>query len=891
MNRSPRRVFRRTDGSLRGARAEVDEELAYHLDRCTDELVAEGWGEIEARAEAERRFGDLETTRHVCSQHNARTQDRQRRGDRMDELRQDLRFALRTLWRRPTYAAVVVATLAVGIALNTLVFSFMNPYLLRPLPFPEADRLVAVGGIDRLEGWDLGRFSPPQVSDLATSTPAFADLGFYNYGSTNLTGDGTAERIGVARMSGTLFGILGVDAALGRTLGPDDTGPGAEPVVVLSHGFWTSRFAEGTSAIGSTLRLDGVTHTVVGVMPETFNFPYNAIDLWQPHAGDPTSTDRAGLSSLAVGRLADGWQRDEAAASLAPVQAELATRWPDTDGRYEAVSVKPLREALNFAWSIMQPAFLILLAGVALVLLIACVNVASITLARAGGRSREMAVRAAVGAGRGRIARQLLVESLLLACIGGLVGVGLAALATSLVAGLLPGELFRVGEVTLDGRVLTFSLLLTLATPLVFGLAPSLTAARSGLASAIRSASGHTGDGRASSKARRALVVTQVALAVVLVASTGLMVRSFANATRTDLGFVADDLLIVTLTPASTAYPDAESLATYYREVDARLTTLPGIDRVGSVSALPLNHETSGVRFTTPTGEDQPVEERPAAYTSRAAPGYFTAMGIDLIQGRDFQVDDGERPTPGVVVSRGLADRLWPGGAAVGRTLVYGAGEQPARAEVVGVVGDVRYDELQGTPRPHIYRVLEGTATRRRFIVIRPAAGVDPATLTAPVRDAFRQIDPDLPLTLRTMQDIVSETTGPWAIGSGFLAVFGLVAVALAALGIYGLITFSVQRRTAELGLRLALGANASRLRLSVVRDGLRLTVVGVALGLLLSAGAGQALKGVLLGVGAFDAVSLAGAAALFLLVSAVASWVPARRTSRIDPVTVLRSD
>lgn len=891
MSRGPRRAFRRPGSGLRGAREEIDEELAFHLDACVEELLAQGWSQAEARAEAERRFGDLEATREICSRDHARNRSRRQRGHQMDGLRQDFRFALRTLWRRPTYAAVVVATLAVGIALNTLVFSFMNPYLLRPLPYADADRLVAIGGIDRLEGWDLGRFATPQIADLKATSRSFDAIGHYYYGSTNLATDEGAERIGMARMSGNLFEMLGVDASIGRTLGEADDREGAPPAVVLGHGLWTSRYGASPSIVGTTVRLDQEPHTVVGVMPAAFNFPYNAIDLWLPRRADPGATDRSVQSDLVVGRLAPGVTAAAAREELSRIQSGLATRWPATDGVYEEVSVKPLREALNFAWAIIQPAFLILLAAVALVLLIACVNVASITLARSEARQREMAVRAAVGAGRSRLTRQLLVESLILAAIGGVVGVALSSLGTSLVAGLLPGELFRVGEVTLDARVLLFSSALTLATPLVFGLAPSLAVTRASLASVIRTAGGGVGGGRAGSRARRALVVIQVSLAVVLVASTGLMVRSFANATRADLGFASQDLLVASLTPAPASYPDAAALATYYDEMKARLAAIPGVAGVGMVSTLPLNHETSAVRFTTPAGEDQPVEDRPAAYTSRAGVGYFAAMGIAVVAGRDFTTDDVQRSTPGVVVSRGLAEQLWPTDDAVGRTLVYGDGEQPQRAEVVGVVGDVRYDELRGTPRPHIYRVLDGTATRRRFVVTRVAAGGSVASLVGPVRQAFRTADPDLPLSLRPMTDIVNETTGPWAIGSGFLAVFGLVALALAALGIYGLITFSVQRRRNEMGLRLALGANAGALRRSIVGDGLRLTIVGLTLGLVLAVAVGAALRGVLLGVGALDPISLLGAGGLFLLVAATASWIPARRTSRIDPVTVLRAD
>lgn len=890
----PRRpTFRREAGNRSDARAEVDEELAYHLDRCVEELTNEGWTESEARAEAERRFGDLEATRAVCTAEHARARAGKRRGRRMDELAQDVRYALRTLRRAPTYAAVVVATLAVGIALNTLVFSLMNPYLVRALPYHEPGELVAVGGVDRLEGWDLGRFSPAQVADLEERTRAFQDLEYYVYGSANLAGDEGAVRASSAHLSGGLFGLLGMDAVRGRTLGPADAADGAPDVVVVSHGLWTRRLGADPDAVGSVVRLDGTPHTVVGVMPPDFNFPFNAIDLWLPLRGDPRAADRGFQNSLAVGRLADGWTPEAARAEISAIQADLAAAYPETDGSYETLSVKPLREALNFAWDILRPGFWILIAAVALVLLVACVNVASLTLARAEAREREVAVRAAVGAGRARLVRQLLAESVTLAVLGGILGVGLAVVGMRVVGGILPADLYRVGEVAVDRTVLLFSTALTLATPLAFGLAPAWHAARRGLAGILRSAGGAVGAGRGASRTRRALVVVQVTLAVVLVATTGLMVRSFAHAMDTDLGFDADRVLVATLTPAETTYPDGASLAAYYDDVTARLATLPGVESVGTVSHIPLNHETLPIRYTTPEGEDQPVEDRPSAYTSRAGPGYFAAMGIAVSEGRPFEAGDAEASgdAPGVVVSRGLADDLWPRGSAVGRTLVYGSGDDPVRAVVRGVVDDVYYDGVTGAPRPHVYRILEGTTTRRRFLTIRTEAGVEAATLTGPVRDLFRAVDPELPLTLRSMPDIVMESTGVWALGSGFLGAFGLVALGLAALGIYGLITFTVQRRTREMGLRLALGADAARLQASIVADGLRLTSVGLVLGLLLAVGAGAALAGALLGVGPADPVSLGGAAAVFALVATAASWLPARRAARVDPVRVLRSE
>jgi predicted permease len=872
-------------------RREVDEELEHHLDLATDELVAEGWDPREARVEAERRFGDLTGTREYCTHERARARAGTRRGQRMDELRQDLKYALRTLRTAPGYAAVVVATLAVGIALNTLVFSLMNPYLVRALPYSEPDRLAAVGGIDRLEGWDMGRFSEPQVADLAERTRAFEGLGSYFYGTANLVGPDGASRVATATMSGNLFGLLGVDAARGRTLTEADVAPGAAQVAVLSHAFWTRQFGADPGMVGSTIRLDGQAHTVVGVMPPDFNFPYNAIELWLPQQDAALANDRAWQGQLIIGRLAEGWTAERARTELSGIQVDLASEWPETDADYEAIAVKPLREALNFAWEVLQPAFLILLSGVGLVLLIACVNVASLTLARSAARGREVAVRAAVGASKGRLVRQLVVESLVLAGLGGALGIGLAILGTNAIGGLLPDDLFRVGDVAVDRGVLLFSALITLVTPMVFGLAPALVAARTSLAGVLRSSGGAVGSARANARARSALVVVQVTLAVVLVASTGLMVRSFANAVNADLGFDAEALVIASVTPAESSYPDAESLAAYYRTIEERVAAVPGVAAVGTVSHLPLNHETIPVRYTTPEGEGQPIEDRPSAYTSRAGPAYFEALGIPLLDGRVLRAEDRESAAPAVVVTQALAERLWPGEGAVGRTLVYGSGDRPLRATVAGVVADVRYDDLAGTPRPHVYRVLEGTTTRRRFVVVRAAPGIPPASLTSELRTVFREADPDLPFSIRGMPEVVAESTGIWAMGSGFLAIFGLVATGLAALGIYGLVTFSVQRRQREMGLRLALGADAGKLQRSVVVQGLRLTTVGLVIGLVLALASGAALAGFLLGVGSVDVPSLGGAAALFTIVAAAASWLPARRAARVDPVRVLRSE
>ena len=371
MRPDPLRTFRRPADDRAAVRREVDEELDPHLELCADELVAEGWDPTEAREEAERRFGDLNETREYCTHERARARAGTPRGHLMDELRQDLTYALRTLRTAPGYAAVVVATLAVGIALNTLVFSLMNPYLVRALPYEDAERLAAIGGVDRLEGWDMGRFSLPQVADLAERSRAFEELGSYYYGVANLVGDDGATRVGTATMSGNLFDILGVDAARGRALTTADAAPGSDPTAVLSHAFWTRQFGADPGILGRSIRLDGEAHTVVGVMPPEFNFPYNAIELWVAQRDPEAAADRSWQAHLVVGRLADGWTGERARDELTGIQLELASQWPETDADYEAIAVKPMREALNFAWAILQPAFLILLAGVGLVLLIA----------------------------------------------------------------------------------------------------------------------------------------------------------------------------------------------------------------------------------------------------------------------------------------------------------------------------------------------------------------------------------------------------------------------------------------------------------------------------------------------------------------------------------------
>ena len=435
-----KRAFRLDRGSARDARSSVDDELAFHLEECVEELMAAGWSRKEAEVEVRRTFGDLEATRAYCAEVQTRREREERRAMSMDDSWQDLKYALRTLRKTPGYSALVVATLAFGIAATTTIFSTMIPYLLRPLPYGDPDALVQVNQVNPVTGWDMDRFSYPQVDDWAARSRAFASLGAYGYGGANLTGPEGPEQVLYGRVSTNLFqGVLQAEPFLGRGFLPEEGRPGAEPVALLGESLWRRRYNGDPSILGRAITVDGVQRTVVGIMPQRFNFPFGSARFWLPLEED-VSAPRERVSLQIVGRLNDGWTADQARTELSGIQAELAALHPDTDGHMDGVTVKPLREALNFAWDVLSISFTILLGAVVFVLLIACVNVASLTLARGSGRRREVAVRAAMGAPRGRLVRQFLTESLVLSVIGGVVGLGLAVLLIPTVYGEVGGD-------------------------------------------------------------------------------------------------------------------------------------------------------------------------------------------------------------------------------------------------------------------------------------------------------------------------------------------------------------------------------------------------------------------------------------------------------------------
>jgi predicted permease len=883
-----KRAFRLDRASVSDARGAVNDELEFHLALAVDELVSAGWNPEEAQREAVRQFGDLEQTRKYCSDMQARRGRVERRAMSMEEFLQDLRYALRTVRGAPGYAGLVVLTLAFGIAANTVIFSVMNPYFFRALPFGDADELVHITQVDPVAGWDMDRFSLPIYEDWKARTRAFEDLGAYTYSGANVTGPEGPEGVNLGRVTANMFDILQAEPVLGRTFRPEEGGPGAEPVVVLDYTFWQRRYLGDPGILSRAIAMDGVAHQVVGVMGPDFNFPFGGVRLWTPIRANPMEEDRSSAPYLLVGRMAEGWDAERVDTELTAIQVELAQTYPEDDGQWAGVTVLPLRQALNFAWDILKISFTVLLGAVIFVLAIACVNVASLTLARASGRTREVAVRAAMGARRGRLVRQLMTESLVLAGLGGVLGVGLAYWVAALIGPVIPEDLYKIGEVSIDRTVLAFSVVVTLATPLIFGLVPALNATRRDLTLALKEGAKGSG-GLATSRGRRTLVVVQVALAVVLITGAGLMLRSFASVQTLDLGFDDEHVLVVSARPPQMDYADDEVRAFATRAVE-ELQAIPGVRLASASLYIPLNNETSIRQFAPSESAGTMPEDWPTGIINYTYPGYFQAMSITMEAGRDFATADHQEAAAVVIVNQTLADRYWPGLDPVGRTLLIGNPAKPSPAMVIGVVADVRHEDLQGSGgRPQLYRPALQATFRRHFFVVRTDG--DPAALVGLTRQALQSVDPNLPVGVRPMSDIVAEKQLQWSIGSIFLGIFGAGALLLATLGIYGLISYSVAQRSKELGVRIALGATGTEIRNVVVSDGLKLTGTGLVVGLVAAAMMAKVVSAALFGVSAFDPVTLGGVFVLFLVTSAVASYVPAARASKTDPIGILRTE
>jgi putative ABC transport system permease protein len=807
----------------------------------------------------------------------------------MDTLLQDLRYAARTLVERPGFAVVSALTIALGVGGTTAMFGVVDAVLLRPLPYAEPDRLVMLW--TRTPGGPQAAASWPEFVDWREQNHSFADMAVWRGQSVNLTGGAEPERVVGAFVNDRFFPLLGARPALGRTFTAEETEPAtARPVAVLGHGLWQRRFGSDPGILGRSLVLNGVSHTVVGVLGPEFDGGdapasgwFMGCDVFLPISYFPNKNGlaRGETEILVLGRLRPGVDKGQARTDMSLVARRLEQAYPDTHaGR--GVEIVPLHEQIVGSF---KPALLVLLGAVGLVLLIACANVANLLLARTSRRRRELAVRAALGAGRTRLLRQLLTESAVLALLGGALGLlvghwGLALLMSLAPAGVLPSSL------TFDGRVMAFALVLTAATGLCFGLVPAVQASRADLDGILKEA-GRGGSGSAGHRFRDALVVAEVTLALVLLVGAGLLLRSAVALQRAELGFRPDHVLTAEFRLPAAKYSEPRVIAAFFRQALERLRAVPGIQSAALVRAVPFSGNGGSTTFLVEGQPEPPKGREPAAQLNIVSPDYFRTMGIRQLAGRDFdEHDTADAPTV-AVVNDTMARQLWPGMDPIGRRLRL---REAGWATVVGVVGDVRHSGPSEPPPPQIYTTHEQDARIFACVVARTAG--DPTAMAAPMRAALWSVDKDQPVwKVRAMEQLVTGSRGTARAMSLLVGVFAAVALALAGVGIYGVMAYAVSQRTREIGIRMALGAASGRVLRLVVGRALLLTSLAIVLGAVGAAALARLLGTLLFGVGPADPVTFVAAAVALASVGTLAAYLPARRAARIDPVRALAEE
>jgi putative ABC transport system permease protein len=794
----------------------------------------------------------------------------------MDSLVADIRYGLRSLRRSPGIIAIAVLSLGLGIGANVTIFSAVDVFMLRPLPYPEADRLVHVYSTVPERGWTYNSVSIPDLLDFREQSRT-TDIAASYGRDVNLAGDQGPERIDGERASWNYFGVLGIVPQLGRTFTREEERAG-HPVAVISHGLWQRRFGADSAVIGTDVLLDGVPHTIVGVLPPRFRFYQNLTDIWTPFG--LTGEESRGSHFVApVGRLRPGATLDQAHAELETIAERLAQAYPETNQGWGA-GVRELRRRI-FSDEFRMGS-LISSVAVAFVLLIACANVANLMLARVAARAREITVRGALGAGRGRIARQLLTEAMIVSLAGGVVGVGLAAAGIRGLVALMPAWFPRVNEIGIDLRVLGFAVFVTVATGIIFGMAPALQSSRPNFIDALKE-SGRGAVGPGGHRLRRILVVVEVALALVLLVSSALLVQGFRRLQTADYGWNGERVLLFRVALPQSDYHDAAAAAAFYRALLTRLPTLPGVESAGGTTILPMEGN-SNTFFEIPGRDIGTLRERPLTELRTVFPGYFAAMGTPVLQGRTFGDQDLPGATPVVIVNRQLAELYWPEEDPIGQQIRL----WDETRTVVGVTGNT----LDTGPYPTPMTFLSAFQYPRWAMSLVVRAADDPAALVEPVRAAVLGLDPNLPIYgVTTMEHHMREQRGGDTIMAKIMAVLAGVALVLAVVGVYGVMAYSISQRTREMGIRMALGAQQGTVRALVLRQGTALAAVGIACGIGIALLVTRALAIFLYGVNPFDPAVFGTVAVLLLLASVGATWLPARRATEIDPIEALRTE
>ncbi len=797
---------------------------------------------------------------------------------------QDVRFALRLLVKRPGFAAVAIVTLALGVGASTSIFSVVEAVLLRPLPFVQPDRLVQL----TIRGEDGETYPLPDADFVAwrEQNDAFSSLAVYDGGDgLALTGEGDAERIIVRNVTDRFFATLGVAPLAGRTFTDGEDRPGAPKSLVLSHAFWQRHFHGDASAIGRSVLLDGVSHTIVGVMPASFAFPESDLDGWRALTMQPPSR-RGPFYTRGIARLKDGTTLERARANLTVIADGVKRRYPGPN--QWTYSLVPLQEQM--VGDVRRMLYL-LFAAVGFLLLIATANVANLLLARAGSRTREIAVRAAIGAGRGRIVAQLVTESVVLGVLGGLGGLLIATWGTRALLAIAPEGIPRLGEVRLNTTVFAFAVGVASICGVLFGLAPALRAAGLPLVEGLKEG-GRSGAGLSQRRTQRALVVCEIALALILSIGAGLMIRSMAALTGVNPGFAPTQLVTFALKLPEHRYDTPQKITGLFDTLRERLEADPAIRSVGSSTSLPPDLNSMTDSFIAEGQQIPPNQSPPVAPLVFVDEHYFKTLGVPLVAGRFFDERDvPDRPIV-AIVNETLAKRYYPGGNAVGRRLKQGGADRPDNPwmEIVGVVGDVKYSGLNAPPEPAFYLADRQQPFVRRFVIVRTAA--DPRSALASIRAAVAALDRDVPVArLYTIDELMNESVAAPRFRTMLVTLFAIVGLVLAAIGIYGVMAYTVSERARELGVRVALGATPGDVMRMVLVEAFALAAAGIVLGAAGAVATTRLMAGLLFGTTPTDPATFAAIAGILMAIALAGSYVPARRATRVDPMAALRSE